>query len=157
MNRGLPGLFLSIWIAWMPQNAWAVILSCTVSATGVSFGTYTPFSPPPVDSSGTVTVNCLGVLGGIFTVKLNTGGSGTFSPRKMYKGTDTLNYNLYTDSGRTTIWGDGTGGTSFQTVDCGLACLGADNNFTTYGRIPGSQTAAVPGSYSDTITVTVEW
>jgi len=157
MNRGLPGLFLSIWIAWMPQNAWAAIISCTVSATAVNFGNYTPFSPAAVDASGTVTVNCLGVLGGNFTVKLNTGGSGTFSPRRMYKGTDTLNYNLYTNSGRTTIWGDGTGGTFFPTVNCGLACLGADNNFTTYGRIPGSQNTTVPGSYSDTITVTVEW
>lgn len=157
MNRVLPGLFLSIWFAWMPQNAWAVILSCTVSATAVAFGTYTPFSSPPVNSSGTVTVNCLGVLGGTFTVKLNTGGSGTFSPRRMYKSTDTLSYNLYTNSGHTTIWGDGTGGTFFQTVSCGLACLGADNNFTTFGSIPGSQTTTVPGSYNDTITVTVEW
>lgn len=156
MNRGMR-LILPICIAWIPQNAWAVILSCTVSATAVGFGTYTPFNPSPVDSSGTVTVNCLGVLGGTFTVKLNTGGSGTYSPRRMYKGTDTLNYNLYTDSGRSTIWGDGTGGSSFQTVNCGLACLGADNNFTTYGRIPGSQNTTVPGSYSDTITVTVEW
>ena len=80
MTRRMVGLCLTLWIGWLPQNAWAVLDSCTVSASGVGFGVYNPFSGSSLDSTGTVTVSCFGVLGGVFQVALSTGGSGTFSP-----------------------------------------------------------------------------
>lgn len=155
MTRGTVGLCLTLWIGWLPQNAWAVLDSCTVSASGVGFGVYNPFSDSSLDSTGTVTVSCFGLLGGVFQVALSTGGSGTFSPRRMASGANTLTYNLYVDSSRTQIWGDGSGGTSIQSLNCILLCLGAPQNFTVYGRIPASQTGAHSGTYGDTITVTV--
>lgn len=155
MTRRMVGLCLTLWIGWLPQNAWAVLDSCTVSASGVGFGVYNPFSGSSLDSTGTVTVSCFGVLGGVFQVALSTGGSGTFSPRRMASGANTLSYNLYVDSSRTQIWGDGSGGTSIQSLNCILLCLGIPQNFTVYGRIPASQTGTHSGTYGDTITVTV--
>lgn len=73
-------------------------------------------------------------------------------------GSNPLSYNLYTNSSRTTIWGDGTGGTSIISRNFILGLLGSitlTNNV--YGRLPAGQTTAAVGSYGDTITVTVNY
>ncbi|HSN72952.1 MAG TPA: spore coat protein U domain-containing protein, partial [Steroidobacteraceae bacterium] len=66
-----------------------------------------------------------------------------------------LNYNLYTDAGFTTIWGDGTGGTGNQ-VGSGTG-LGNSQAYTVYGQIPDSGTNlnSAEGDYADTVTVSV--
>lgn len=156
MKRLWASLCLALWIACVPQSAWALLDSCSVSATEVSFETYDPFSPSPTDSTGTVTVTCFGLLGGIFEVSLSTGQSGTYSPRKMANGGNNLNYNLYTNSSRTSTWGDGSGDTVLQSLNCVLLCLGIPNHFTAYGRIPAQQDVPA-GAYGDSITVTVNF
>lgn len=157
MNHRLICLCMAICFAWIPQSAWAILNSCDVSASGVSFS-YDPSNPSPTVSTGTVIVSCFGILGGgLFEVWLSTGQSGSYTARIMNKGADTLSYNLYTNSGHTTVWGDGTGGTGFQSVNClPLLCLGLPNVFTVYGRIPAQQNVPA-GTYSDTITVTVSF
>ena len=122
---------------------------CTTSATTVAFGTVA-FSA--VNSTGTVTVNCIGSAS--FTVALSTGGSGSFSPRNMGSGTNRLQYNLYTDSAHTQVWGDGTSGTVTNNSSFGL--LGGTVTFTSFGQVP-AQSAPAPGTYTDTITVTVSY
>jgi spore coat protein U-like protein len=72
----------------------------------------------------------------------------------MANGTDMLSYNLYTDAGHTMIWGDGSGGTSTNSFG-GLISLGS-TSFTVYGRVPKGQ-YPMPGSFTDTITVTVTY
>jgi spore coat protein U-like protein len=156
MKRLWASLCLALGIACVPQSAWALLDSCSVSATEVGFGIYDPFSSSPADSTGTVTVTCFGLLGGIFEVSLSTGQSGTYSARTMASGGNSLNYNLYTNSSRTSIWGDGTGGTLLQSVNCVLVCLGIPNNLTVYGRIPARQDVPA-GAYGDSITVTVNF
>jgi spore coat protein U-like protein len=66
----------------------------------------------------------------------------------MLRGPYTLNYNLYTTASRTTVWGDGTGGTS--TLN-GLA-FGATH--TVYATVPARQNVRV-GQYTDNIIVTL--
>lgn len=129
-----------------------VTAQCSASTIGVAFGTIDPFSASTVDSTGTITVTCLVVNS--YSVSLSTGASGTYSPRTLVSGANTLNYNLFLNSARSTIWGDGTGGTSLVSGSIGLLLL--PNNHTIYGRIPGGQNLA-SGSYSDTITVTVTY
>ncbi len=67
----------------------------------------------------------------------------------MAKGADRLNYNLYTNSSHTIVWGDGTG------VTVTVSGNAATASHTVYGRIAGSQNAARLGAYTDSITVTV--
>jgi spore coat protein U-like protein len=66
--------------------------------------------------------------------------------------TNTLNYNIFTDSAMSSIWGDGTSGT--QTV------MHSPNKKTVpetlYGRIPPGQDIST-GLYIDTLTVTITW
>ncbi len=67
----------------------------------------------------------------------------------MSQSSNLLVYSVYTDNGRTTVWGNSTG------VDVVASTgTGAQQSFTMYGRAPAAQTAPA-GSYSDTITVTV--
>lgn len=132
---------------------------CTVSALSTSFGAYDTFSAVPLDAAGQVTVTCqflIGVLVG-YTVQLGTGSSGSYSTRSLSGSGYQLDYNLYVDSARSTVWGDGSGGTT--TVNDGYLItllLPYERNYTVYGRIPAAQNVP-PGSYSDTIVVTVNY
>ncbi len=124
---------------------------CGVSATPVALGTYLPFSGTPTDSTGTVTVTCIGTA--TIVIALSTGGSGSYTNRQMSNGAARLRYQLYANAARTTVWGNGSSGT--VTVTDTLTGF-ARRNYTAYGRIPTPQ-GVTPGSYVDTITVTVTY
>lgn len=126
--------------------------SCTISVTGVSFGVYDVFSASPVDSTGTVTYNCRGNAS--VSVTLSAGSSATFNPRQMSGTGDLLSYNLFLDAARSTIWGDGTGGSVTYTN------ANPPNNrdivVTMYARITAGQDVSAD-SYSDTITAIINF
>ncbi|KPF70416.1 hypothetical protein IP84_01385 [beta proteobacterium AAP99] len=132
---------------------------CTVSATTLAFGSYDPSSGTALDQTSTINVRC--TRNTPFTVALNTGGTGgTFTNRVMRDAAptpNTLNYNLFTTSARTTVWGDGTGTTG--TMPGVGAGMGVPNTvaLTVFGRIPDQPTAVPSTTYSDTITVSVAY
>lgn len=121
--------------------------TCTLNVPGLSFGSYDVFSSRSLDSAGTISISC--DMATTYTIALGPGG-GSYALRIMLSGTHTLNYNLYIDAARTIVWGDGTGSTEIMTNNAASA------NHTVYGRIPARQNAYV-GSYSDTITVTLNF
>jgi spore coat protein U-like protein len=156
----------SVWIApgtaacalLLSAQAQAVFLgTCSVTATVVSFGVYTPLTQ--LNSTGTVSVSCSGVA--LFTVPvtiaLNAGSSGgTFAARLMASGANTLSYNLYTASNDMNAWGDGTGGSVVVNATVSIPLIGSgQTNVTVYGQIPSQDPA--PGAYADTITVSVAY
>ncbi len=130
-----------------------VIASCTVTATALAFGNYNGISGSMLDASATITPTC--TSGTSYAVALDAGlGSGaTMTTRKLtgYDGGE-LEYGIFTDISRSTVWGDGTGGTSMLSV----TGTGIAQPATMYGRIPAGQTSAV-GAYSDTVTVTLTY
>ena len=75
----------------------------------------------------------------------------------MAFGANTLQYNLYTTAAFTTVFGDGTGAS--QTEPGTGAGIATAVTFTVFGQLPDNATnqAAVPGGYTDTITVTVTY
>lgn len=121
----------------------ACLAACTVSSTGIGFGTYDVFSALNDDITGTVTIRCRPVAA--YALSLSPG-SGSYASRAMTSGLYTLNYNLFLDPTRLTIWGDGSAGTG--TVS------GNARDATHNGRIPALQNAQV-GSYTDTIIITI--
>jgi spore coat protein U-like protein len=128
----------------------ASLADCNISATPVAFGSYDVFAVFPNDNGfGTLTVVCGGGAGNNYPVTLSMGQSGSYTSRVMTSGANLLNYNLYTDPARTSIWGDGSGGSSFMTVR-----KNDTTNLSVYGRIPAMQDAAV-GTYTDSIIATV--
>ena len=151
-------LAAAILSACSTSPAYALLQSCSVSATAMSFGAYDPTSATARDSTGTVTVTCTATLGisASWDILLSTGSSGSFSPRRLFSGGSSLQYNLYTSSGRTQVWGDGTAGTGKVSDSHPLLVGTSQYSYTTYGRIPALQDLA-PGTYTDTITVTVNY
>lgn len=152
-------VLLALVLLLSPMGAAHAVANCSVSATTVAFGGYNPFSATPLDSTGDIAVSCS--LGGIisllvsYEIKLATGGSGGYSPRRMSNGANTLNYNLYTTSGRGTIWGNGS--SSGTVSDSYLLGIGTTvRHYGVYGRVPALQNAR-SGGYLDSITVTVEY
>ncbi len=130
--------------------------TCSASATALAFGTYTPGSGGLTNNS-TISVKC--TKNTPYTVTLNAGATtgDAFTQRLMASGANTLQYNLYTTAGFATVFGDGTGGTGTATgTGAGIATA---NTVTVYGQLLDSAAnqAAVPGSYTDTITVTVTY
>jgi spore coat protein U-like protein len=138
----------------------AALVSCTTSASGVSFGVYNPLSAAPNVANGSLSITC-SLLSGLptnvpFSVSLSTGGSGTYAPRRLVTGSYALGYNLYSSATYTQIWGDGTGGSFFGTGSMPLTLPAPTRtvSVTMYGRIPAAQDVG-PGSYADSIIVTV--
>jgi len=122
---------------------------CSVSSTGVAFGVYDPRSGTALDGAGTINVSCDQGASNV-TITADGGGSGNKLSRRMTNGVSNLSYNLYTNSGRTSVFGDGTGGTSlfsFNSVNNSVSV-------SVYGRVAGSQNVTA-GSYSDTLIMTV--
>ena len=132
----------------------SVAANCLVTANNNAFGSYDGTAAK--SASQDLKVRCTNNLP--YTVKLSSGG-GSFAQRLLSNGTDTLQYNLFTQAGFTTVWGDGTGGTvSVPGVGAGMSAT-KEQTHTIFGSLPNSaanQDAPV-GSYTDTITVTVEY
>jgi spore coat protein U-like protein len=130
--------------------------TCSTTATALAFPNYTP-GGGAVTQSSTVSVKC--TKNTPYTVALNGGNTtgGTVAQRLMGSGANTLQYNLYTTNTYATVWGDGTGSSVTQAgTGAGVATA---NALTVYGQLPDSATnqAAVPASYTDTVTVTVAY
>jgi spore coat protein U domain-containing protein, fimbrial subunit CupE1/2/3/6 len=149
-RRALAAIALAVSVSvWLPARAEAQLgVNCTISATPVAFGSYDVLSASPVDSTGTITYEC--VIGFPIIITLSRGSSSSFTPRTMTSGAETLAYNVYLDAARTTIWGDGTGGTSSYSANTILLPV----TVTVYGRVPASQNVAA-GSYGDTLVATI--
>lgn len=118
------------------------------------------FSPINVTSSqnaGSIVLKCTPSTP--VTLAINTGSNATGSISttgrlmKLTSGTATLPYQLYQNSNRTTIWGDGSnGGSALSFTSDGTVQV-----FNVYATL--FATAALPavGQYSDIVTVTVTY
>jgi spore coat protein U-like protein len=133
--------------------AHALAVNCSVTASTVAFGTYTPLTTTP--STGTISITCTSVVGVSPATITLSAGSGTFTQRTMTSGANTLGYNLYLDAAHTEIWGDGSGGSMADMLNLNQGALGSTTTATVYGLVPSQDPA--PGSYTDTITVSVSY
>jgi len=124
---------------------------CTVSAVNMTFPAVDPVNTQ-TDGSTTVTVNC--TKNTTYTVGLTAGTTpgATIAQRLMASGTDLMNYNLYTDAARSSVWGN-TAGSWVSGTGAGM---GTPQALTVYGRVAGGQTKLVAATYTETaITVNV--
>lgn len=132
-----------------------VIDNCLISTSALSFGNYDPVdvnASANLDGTGTVSVTC--TSGDTVQITLGQGsnadtGSTDAAPlRRMTDGSNFLSYALYSDSGRTSVWGNDA------TVDVETTGTGANEDHTVYGRVTSGQNVPA-GSYSDTVQATV--
>jgi spore coat protein U-like protein len=143
---------LAAFLSLVPAAAWA---DCTVSVGApLNFGTYPPFSSTATTTTGNLTVACTS-FSGSYVIALNAGtsGSGSFSGRAMSDGSFDLGYQIYTDAAHSMTWGDGTAGTVTVSGSCSGSCTYTP---TLYGEIAAQQKVG-PGSYTDSVLVTVTY
>jgi spore coat protein U-like protein len=165
LNRGsalrASALFLVAAAIGLPQSALAgsatttlgvsltINAGCNVSSTSVAFPAQSVLASG-VNQTGTVAVTCTNTTP--YNIELDQGaGSGATVTNRLMTGPSsaTVAYGLYQDSAHSTNWGKtdgtdtvaGTGNGSAQTL-------------TVYGHI-AAQTTPAPGSYADTVNVTV--
>jgi spore coat protein U domain-containing protein, fimbrial subunit CupE1/2/3/6 len=148
-------VFTAVLLLLFAEGGYA--FQCSVVTTPVNFGFYDVFAATDLNSTGTVTVTCNAPPQNPavpVTLSLTAGGSGSFAQRRMSSTSgQVLNYNLYSDAAKTTIAGDGSGG---SVILSSIISKSVPWNVTIYGRIPARQNA-VPGVYSDAITATIVW
>lgn len=144
-----------------PVPALADAASCSASSTTLAFGLYNPLDPLPLDNNaGSVSVGCStgsGATAGVPVTLALGPGHGTVAQRLLRNGASSLRYNVYTGPGRTTVWGDGSAGSATQSATVAATGAGRTTSWVLYGRIPARQFDAVPGVFTDTLTVTVSW
>lgn len=144
------GMMLALALVWS-STVWAAP-NCTFQLVlGVNFGNYDVFGSVNDDSTGLISIRCTGNPNPWILLLSKGANSATFTPRNMVNAGTLLNYNLYTDAARTTVWGDGTGGT----VTVSGSGNGTSLHFV-YGRIPPGQDARA-GLNTDTVVVTVNF
>ncbi len=148
---------ISLCIFLVLLSADCLAFNCSVTTTPVSFGGYNVFSSSPVYATGTITLTCSNPDQHAMQVSIaiSSGRSGSFNPRQMQLagGSDRMNYYLFIDPSMTTIWGDGTGGTSTFT---GTISRNPNLYANIYGKIPAQQNLRA-GAYSESLVVTVSW
>lgn len=140
-------------------DCFALLQSCNVSASGVSFGPYDPSYSQPKTATGTVTLSCTVTLLGLlesWTISLSPGSSASYTNRSLVNGASTLRYNLFTSSSYSTVWGNGSGATGVISETVLLVVGNSTHVYTVYGRIPPLQDVR-KGNYSDSILVTVNY
>ena len=130
-----------------------VTANCTVSTSAIAFGNVNPISGANVDATGGISVTCTNGTSWTAAAGVGSGTGASFAARRMSDGSNLLSYNIYTDSGRTTVWGDGTG----STATIGNTGSGSAQAVTIYGRVASGQTSVPPGDYDDTVSVTVTY
>lgn len=132
--------------------------SCVINSAGnLAFGSYDPNSTSATNATSVINVNC--TKGDAYSIALNYGANGGGATnRVMVDGSGNhLNYNLYADSSLTKVWNNTC--TAGNNCDSGTGAgpgVGNEQTYTVYGQIAAGQNAPA-GSYSDTITVTVNF
>jgi spore coat protein U-like protein len=129
--------------------------NCTVGNVSAIAFTYDPIvanASSPAVATGTVDVTC--TSGASWSLDLDNGqnhSSATLSQnRAMKSGTNFLSYDIYSDSGHSTVWLSGAGSDVTGTGN------GAAQTQTMYGQVPAAQNVPA-GTYNDTVVATVNF
>jgi spore coat protein U-like protein len=141
--------------------------SCTVSSSGLAFGSYQPltipgkFSSTAATSTASVSVVCTGIISAsTYTISLGpsiVGNGDRISTRFLANsdGGDHMIFNVYREPSYSTIWGDGitAGGVLGGTLPTG------DSNqlHAVYGKVAAGQNTLKAGSFSGSLTMTLTY
>ena len=134
-----------------------VVENCVISTTGLSFGTYDPIianAADPLTGTGLVAVSCTeGTEATLMLMQGEYGKSTRAGETVHVMSEDTgnqISYALYSDAGRTTLWG-GTEETGVHYIGTGRS-----SELVVYGSIDPGQNLP-DGSYSAVVLATVNF
>lgn len=166
MTRVL-GLLLALWLGSLALPAQAAT-SCSLTSPTLSFG---PVSNGQVDTTTTFTINCttgaVALLANVrvtFCVGLPAGTGGTtITPSRTFANTfgDRLNYQIYSNSTRTTVIGSSSASSpawAMYQMQYSVPALGGSGTgtVTLYGRYPANQVLSA-GTFTSTLAATFQY
>jgi spore coat protein U-like protein len=143
---------LLAWFLVMAFPACASAASCTISMPALVTGPIVDGLSNPGSVGNTLTIRCT-PSGVSVKIGINYGigaGSGGASNYATGPSSTKLAYQVFKDSGFTQHWGDSLGVNTMT-----VTTTGANQNYTAYFRAP-AQSAPIPGTYTDTITIFVD-
>lgn len=123
--------------------------NCSVTATNLAFGNY---RGALINSTSTISVTCTNTTS--YNVGLNAGmaaGATVINRSMTGPAAALLHYKLFSNSGYSANWGNTVGTDTLPGTG-----NGATQPLTVYGQTPAGQ-FVLPGSYTDTITVSVTY
>ena len=132
--------------------------STNIVSSSLAFPAYNVYNTTDTTANATVSFNCtLGVNPTVYISNESNGGAhGTGSEYALKNGTSNwLGYSVYSNSGLTTLFPTTNGGAIAPQASTPQA-PGTQWTATLYGKIPHGQ-SAVFGSYTDSLTVTINY
>jgi spore coat protein U-like protein len=125
--------------------------TCTVSMPTIAFGNVDVLPGTAVDTTSTMTVVCTGlIIQTRLCISIGVGSAGDSTSRELNgPGGNLLRYDLYSDSGRSQLWGSWQTGYHTAGVQLDVAA-NSTTPVTVYARLLGSQQTAAAGSYVST-------
>ena len=124
----------------------------TTAPTELNFGTRGVLNAN-FDQTSTISVTC--TSGAAYNIGLDAGVNEStlddVTTRRMANGSNYVSYNIYSNSGRSAVWGN-----TVSTNTVAGTGSGSAQALTVYGRVPSQATPAA-GTYTDTVTVTVTY
>lgn len=128
--------------------------NCTIAAAPLNFGSHGVLNAP-INQQGTVTVTCTATTP--YNVGLDAGNvTGSTVAARLMAGTATGNttttiaFQLYQDTGRTTVWGNTQDTSTVAGTGNGIA-----QPIPVYGQVPAATTTPRPDTYQTVVTATV--
>lgn len=141
--------------------------NCTVSSSGLAFGSYQPltipgkFSSTAATSTASVSVVCTDIMSAsTYTIALGpsiVGDGDRISTRFLANsnGGDHMTFNVYREPSYSTVWGDGitAGGVLGGTLPAG----DSNQSHAVYARAAAGQNTLKAGSFSGSLTMTLTY
>lgn len=143
----------AIAVATMLDPAFGIAQTCMVNAVTMNFGSYDPHNPVATLTTGTISFHCLSSVP--VKIKLLNGNGGGPRGTHLNFRNSALQFELFLDPARTTLWGDGLNGTAYYSGQAPQA-----NTTTTvpvFGEIPSGQPLLPAGAYNDMLTIEIDY
>lgn len=152
-------LWLILGLGLLPLDAQAQNCSYSVSPV-LEFGRTSAVPTPEIDAIATISVTCSSLLSVNRRVCLSIpAGSGGLSiaDRRMVQGSHFMQYQLYANPGRTTVWGALGDSSPPVAVDFPLLIGSRTVPVTIYGRVFAGQTGKAVGGYLSNLAPQARW
>lgn len=131
-----------------------VVVNCRLVVPPLSFGSYDLLAAnavQPADASATVSVTCTRNTSAALSFDFGLHPPSASDRAMKGPGPEILRYQIFRDSARSLVWGQG--GDAMQMLSKGI---GQPDLFTVFGRIPPQQEIE-PGVYNDVLTAAVDF
>jgi spore coat protein U-like protein len=129
--------------------------NCTIAAApALTVGNYNVLNGSPLTPTATLAVTC--TAGAVATIGLDAGANGSHAAvgttRAMANGANYLSYELYSDAGLSTVWGNVEGTWVVEPAAPSTTAV----DYTVYASVPAQQSVPA-GTYTDSVAVTVSF